>query len=201
MTNERKYDFGNPGRGIGALLLLLLLFLAVAPAWAQSPPEAPRVVVSGAYSFVRSNLNGGADNQNALGASAAVRLATRWSGRFDYLDLSGSKPDGKVFLFGPEFRHSLKGLLPGSDTFKPEKFEVFATVQGGNVRSVRSDGTKDNDFAYGASGGLDFTDIDKLGGHFTIRAFEFRYLHSTLWDKGISFKNNFVAQTGINIRF
>jgi len=180
-----------------------ILLLAI-PSFAQQAVEAPRVTLSGAYTLLRTNIGVvGGENEHVLMVSPTVRLTKgdstaglAISGRLDYI--RGNAPDFQSFQFGPEVRRNLSAVLPSSEYFKAEKFEFFANVLAGVVRTPQA-----NDFAYSVGGGLDFTDThaEVGGGKFTIRAFEAKLVRARGLDGGLRLRNNFVAATGLTFRF
>jgi len=176
--------------------LVILLLVAVLGTMAQAP--APIVDISLKYAVARTDLAAaGGSNEHLFGTSVAVRVNSWAHGRADWLRFGGT-PEAHVALFGLEARRSLKGILPPSDVFKPEAFEVFGVVQGGFARAIVAGAKADNDFAASVGGGLDFT-ATRTDGVVVLRVFEVRYLRANLFDNGRFFKNNALVEAGIKI--
>jgi hypothetical protein len=123
------------------------------------------------------------------------------SGRFDYL--RGNAPDFQSLQFGPEARRNLSALLPSSDYFKSDKFEFFGNVLAGFNKYPRPDGSTDTDFSWSFGGGLDFTDThaERGGAKVTIRAFEAKFVRAKGLGGGLRLQNDFMASTGLTLRF
>ena len=167
--------------------------LVASVAAAQSFPDAPRVSLSGSYSFVRTSLaSPSGENESALSTSVAVRINKRISGRFDYLKIN--RPNAQVFLFGPEYRYNAGELLPSSDYFKPAKFDLFVHALAGAVRS----GNGDNDFAFAAGGGVDFTETGTKGV-VRVRVAQVEFLRAPIFDGGLTLRNHAKISSGVVI--
>jgi hypothetical protein len=195
--------------GLVLLFLLAMALFCTRPALAQTAAEPPRVTLSGAYSLLRTGIGvAGGGNAHVLLVSPTVRLtkgdSTKGfavSGRFDYL--RGNAPDFQSLQFGPEARRNLSALLPSSDYFKAEKFEFFGNVLAGFNKYPRPDGSTDTDFSWSFGGGLDFTDThaERGGAKVTIRAFEAKFVRAKGLGGGLRLQNDFVASTGLTLRF
>jgi len=173
------------------LTAVAVLFLASAVS-AQSFPDAPRVSVSGQYSFIRTALASSAgENESALSTSAAVRINHRIFGRFDYLKLN--RPDAQVFLAGPEFRLNAGEVLPSSDFFKPEKFDLFVHVLAGSARSGNG-----SDFAFVSGGGVDFTETG-TAGVVRVRVAQVEFLRAPFVDGRLVLRNHAKISSGVVI--
>ena len=157
---------------------------------AQSFPDAPRVSVSGQYSFVRTSLAApSGENESALSASATVRINKRVFGRFDYLKLN--RPDAQVFLAGPEYRWNAGEILPSSYYFKPEKFDLFVHALAGSARSGNG-----SDFAFVAGGGADFTETG-TDGALRVRIVQVEFLRAPFVDGGLVLRNHAKISSGV----
>ncbi len=196
------------GRILFVMLMFVFLTLFKVTARAQQA-EPPRVTLSGAYSLLRTDIGAsGGGNAHVLLVSPTVRLtkgdstkAFAVSGRFDYV--RGNAPSFQSFQFGPEGRRKLSAFLPSSDYFKADKFEFFVNILAGFSRWPRADGKTDTDFAWSVGGGLDFTDThaDAGGAKLTVRAFEAKLVRGKGFGGGLRLENNFVASTGLTLRF
>lgn len=179
------------------LAAIAVLFVA-GTASAQSP--APVVNVGVNYTFARTDLaSPGGGNKHLAGVNGSVRVNSWAHARVDYLKFNGS-PNAHVALFGVEARRGLAGILPESDVFKPEAFQLFAVAQGGFARTSVAGAKPDNDIAISIGGGLDFTET-KTGGVVVLRVFEVRYLRANLFEGGQFFKNNALVATGLRFNF
>lgn len=180
--------------------LLLLSALLAFPAFAQEPeepyPDSPRVTLSGAYSFVRTNLFDAPDGDNAAAveASAAVRFGKNWAGRADAISFTdgGSNPfadsETQVYAAGPEYRFLANKLgLPSSQSFNPDKVELFAHALAGAIRRGA-----DSDFAYVVGGGADYL----WNGSFSIRLFQVQYISAPHNEA-----DNFKLTSGVSFNF
>ncbi|MGH9650807.1 MAG: hypothetical protein ACRD3I_10100, partial [Terriglobales bacterium] len=167
-----------------------LVLAGVAAAQTNNPTSA-RVRISGAYLFVSDAGLASRDNSsNALTSEIGVRLSPRFSAKVAVFN----HPDGQVYAAGPEYRFLASKLLPSTDAFKADKFELFVHALIGASRSAEQ--TK---FAYAVGGGVDF----QVEPNVAIRIAQVEYLRAPFLNNGgqVFAQNSLKVSTGLSLTF